>query len=58
MVVVELGFTRVLADSNNVTDVVGHASLKLQGILKSTGAINPGGDIVLGALQANRKEEI
>lgn len=49
MVVVELGFTRVLADSNNVTDVVGHASLKLQGILKSTDAINPGGDIVLGA---------
>ena len=51
MVVIELGFARVLADSNNVTDVVGNAGLQLEGILEGTDTINPGSDIILGALK-------
>lgn len=54
MVVVELGFTRVLTNSNNVTDVVGNAGLKLQSILEGTDTINPGVNILLGTLQSNK----
>lgn len=49
MVVVELAFTRVLTDGNNVTDVVGNAGLELESVLEGTDTINPRSDITLGA---------